>query len=39
MLVAYSTKHGTTALDGDGDNSPYAVALVENMPNPTSTSA
>ena len=34
VLVAYSTKHGTTALDGDGDNSPYALALVENMPTP-----
>jgi tetratricopeptide (TPR) repeat protein len=34
VLVAYSTKHGTTALDGDGDNSPYAVALVQQIPVP-----
>jgi tetratricopeptide (TPR) repeat protein len=34
VLVAYATKHGTTALDGEGQNSPYALALVENMPAP-----
>ena len=34
VLVAYATKHGTTALDGDGENSPYALALAENMPVP-----
>jgi uncharacterized caspase-like protein len=26
VMVAYATKHGTTALDGDGENSPYALA-------------
>ena len=31
VLVAYATKHGQTALDGDGDNSPYALALAENI--------
>ena len=34
VLVAYATKHGTTASDGEGDNSPYALALVQNMPAP-----
>ena len=34
VLVAYATKHGTTALDGDGENSPYAKALVEHIPAP-----
>ena len=34
VLVAYATKHGTTALDGEGDNSPYAVALTRNIPAP-----
>jgi tetratricopeptide (TPR) repeat protein len=34
VLVAYATKHGTTALDGDGANSPYAKALVEHIPAP-----
>jgi len=34
VLVAYATKHGTTALDGDGANSPYAVALAANVPLP-----
>jgi tetratricopeptide (TPR) repeat protein len=34
VLVAYATKHGTTALDGEGANSPYAKALVEHIPAP-----
>jgi uncharacterized protein len=34
VLVAYATKHGTTALDGDRANSPYAVALAANVPLP-----
>jgi hypothetical protein len=34
VLVAYATKHGTTALDGEGDNSPYAVALAKNISEP-----
>jgi len=34
VLVAYATKHGTTALDGEGDNSPYALALLQHMPMP-----
>jgi uncharacterized caspase-like protein len=34
VLVAYATKHGTTALDGEGDNSPFALALAENIPVP-----
>ncbi|HWB46841.1 MAG TPA: caspase family protein [Hyphomicrobiaceae bacterium] len=34
VMVAYSTKHGTTALDGDGENSPYATALVQQIPVP-----
>jgi tetratricopeptide (TPR) repeat protein len=34
VLVAYATKHGTTALDGEGANSPYAIALAANLPVP-----
>jgi tetratricopeptide (TPR) repeat protein len=34
ILVAYATKHGTTALDGEGDNSPYALALLQHLPMP-----
>jgi tetratricopeptide (TPR) repeat protein len=34
VLVAYATKHGTTALDGEGDNSPYALALLQHLPMP-----
>src|SRR5262249_54419856 len=34
VLVAYATKHGTTAVDGEGDNSPFALALAENIPVP-----
>lgn len=34
VLVAYATKHGTTALDGDGENSPYAMSLVKRMVEP-----
>ena len=30
-LVAYSTAPGKVAADGDGDNSPYALALVKQM--------
>jgi uncharacterized caspase-like protein len=35
VMVAYATKHGTTASDGDGDNGPYALALAEHIPTPT----
>jgi uncharacterized caspase-like protein len=34
MMVVYAAKEGTVALDGDGSNSPFATALVENMPAP-----
>jgi tetratricopeptide (TPR) repeat protein len=34
VLVAYATKHGTTALDGEGNNSPYALALAQHVPVP-----
>jgi tetratricopeptide (TPR) repeat protein len=34
VLVAYATKHGTTALDGEGSNSPYALALAQHVPVP-----
>jgi tetratricopeptide (TPR) repeat protein len=30
-LVAYAAKHGQVALDGDGTNSPFAVALARNI--------
>ena len=31
MLVAYAAKHGTTAADGDGRNSPYTKALLRYL--------
>jgi tetratricopeptide (TPR) repeat protein len=33
-LVVYSAKHGEIALDGDGTNSPFALALIRNMATP-----
>jgi tetratricopeptide (TPR) repeat protein len=33
-LVVYAAKHGQTALDGDGANSPFASALVRRMGTP-----
>ena len=31
VLVAYAAKHGTTALDGDGANSPFTKALLGSL--------
>ncbi len=33
-LVAYAAKHGQTALDGQGQNSPFVSALVKHMATP-----
>jgi uncharacterized caspase-like protein len=33
-LVVYAAKDGETALDGDGSNSPFALAFVKNLPTP-----
>jgi Tfp pilus assembly protein PilF len=33
-LVVYASKHGEVALDGDGQNSPFASAFVKNLPKP-----
>jgi tetratricopeptide (TPR) repeat protein len=33
-LVAFATKHGQTATDGDGPDSPFALALVQRMETP-----
>lgn len=33
-LVVYAAKHGETALDGDGTNSPFATAFVKNIATP-----
>lgn len=33
-LVVYSAKHGQVALDGDGDNSPFAIAFVQRVATP-----
>jgi hypothetical protein len=33
-LVVYAAKHGQTALDGDGGNSPFAVALAQRIATP-----
>ena len=34
VLVAYAAKHGTTAEDGSGANSPFAEALLANLEEP-----
>jgi formylglycine-generating enzyme required for sulfatase activity/uncharacterized caspase-like protein len=34
VLVAYAAKHGTTALDGKGKNSPYVEALLSHIEKP-----
>ncbi len=34
VLVAYAARDGTTALDGDGRNSPFATALLRNIEAP-----
>ena len=33
-MIAFAAKAGSTASDGDGANSPFAVALVEHLPKP-----
>jgi uncharacterized caspase-like protein len=33
-LVIYAARHGETALDGDGDHSPFASALMKELPKP-----
>ena len=33
-LVAYAAKAGSYALDGSGDDSPYAIALLNHLPTP-----
>jgi tetratricopeptide (TPR) repeat protein len=33
-LVVYAAKHGQTALDGQGSNSPFAVAMVQRLATP-----
>ena len=33
-LVVYATKHGQTALDGDGADSPFAIAVVQRIATP-----
>ena len=33
-LVVYAAKHGQTALDGEGENSPFAVAMVQRVATP-----
>jgi tetratricopeptide (TPR) repeat protein len=33
-LVVFAAKHGQTALDGDGGNSPFAVAMVQRIATP-----
>ncbi len=33
-LIAYATKPGDTALDGEGEHSPYVTALIENVGQP-----
>ena len=34
MLIAYSAKAGSTALDGDGKNSPFTMALAKHLTTP-----
>ena len=31
FMVVYAAKHGETALDGDGKDSPFATALIKNF--------
>ena len=33
-LVVYAAKHGQTALDGEGRNSPFAIAVVQRLATP-----
>jgi uncharacterized caspase-like protein len=33
-LVVFAAKHGQTALDGEGGNSPFAVAMVQRIATP-----
>jgi Caspase domain len=33
-LIVYAAKHGETALDGDGNNSPFATALIDRLQTP-----
>jgi uncharacterized caspase-like protein len=33
-MVVYAAKDGEAALDGDGSNSPFAIAFVKNVPTP-----
>ena len=33
-LVAFAARDGEVALDGTGDNSPFALALIDNLPKP-----
>jgi tetratricopeptide (TPR) repeat protein len=33
-LVVYAAKHGQTALDGEGNNSPFAIAMVQRLATP-----
>jgi hypothetical protein len=34
VLIVYSAKHGETALDGEGKNSPFATALINRIQTP-----
>jgi uncharacterized caspase-like protein len=34
MLIAYSAKAGSTAMDGDGRNSPFTIALAKHLATP-----
>ena len=34
FMVVYAAKHGETALDGEGENSPFATALVRHIAQP-----
>jgi len=34
IMVVYATKHGETALDGNGDHSPFATAVISDIPKP-----
>jgi len=34
VLIVYAAKHGETALDGDGNHSPFATALINRLQTP-----
>ncbi len=34
IMIVYATRHGETALDGDGEHSPFATAVIDDIRKP-----